>query len=183
MSKLTAAGLALLALLVVALLWQGGGMPDGATETAANTAPRYRIEKLRALRTDAKGEPLVRLTADSADYFDNGAAALQNIETVGLSGEAAPWALKSPTGTVAPGEKRLLLQAPVTGTGRWTSGEPFNFAGSAVWVDDAKRQFYSSEPITLDSPTRTAKAKGFTATFDGKTLKMTQPELSYVLGD
>lgn len=183
MSKRTLTGLALLLLMVAALLWQSGGMQDGALETTTSEEPRYRIEKLRALRTDARGQPLVRVTADSADYFDNGAAALSNIETVGLSGEAAPWTLKSPTGTVAPGEKRLLLQAPVTGAGRWSSGEPFTFAGSAVWVDDAKRQFYSSAPLTLDSATRTAKAKGFTATFDGKTLKMTQPELSYVLGD
>lgn len=183
MSKRTLTGLVLLLVMVSALLWQSASGPDEAAVTASNDTPRYRIEKLRAIRTDAQGEPLVRLTADRADYFDNGAAALSNIETVGLSGAAAPWTLKSPTGTVAPGEKRLLLQAPVTGAGRWSSGEPFTFAGSAVWVDDAKRQFYSSEPLTLDSATRTAKAKGFTATFDGKTLKMTQPELSYVLGD
>ena len=183
MSKLTITGLALLLMMVAALMWQSANGPDEGTVTASSDTPRYRIDNLRAIRTDAQGLPLVRLTADSADYFDNGAAALSNIETVGLSGAAAPWTLKSPTGTVAPGEKRLLLQAPVTGTGRWTTGEPFTFAGSAVWVDDAKRQFYSSEPLTLDSATRTARAKGFTATFDGKTLKMTQPELSYVLGD
>lgn len=174
-------GLALLLVMAAVLLWQGGHAPDTATETAANGQPRYRIENLRALRTDASGQPLVRLTAESADYFDNGAASLQRIEALGLSGEAAPWALNAPSGTVAAGEKRLLLHAPVTGTGSWTSGEPFTFVGSAVWVDDAKRQFYSSEPLTLDSPSRTAKAKGFAAGFDGKTLKMTQPELSYVL--
>ena len=125
----------------------------------------------------------MRLKADTADYFDGGAAALSNIETEGLSGGAAPWSLQSPSGTVAAGEKRMLLHKPVNGTGRWASGEGFVFAGSQVWVDDAKRQFYSTEPITITSPTRDAKAKGFTATFDGKTLKMTQPELSYVLGD
>lgn len=174
-------GLALLLVMAAVLLWQGGTAPDAATETAAYDQPRYRIENLRALRTDASGEPLVQLTAKSADYFDDGAATLAQIEAVGLSGEAAPWALKSPSGSMTAGEKRLLLHAPVTGTGRWTTGEPFTFVGSAVWVDDAKRQFYSSQPLTIDSPSRTAKAKGFSAGFDGKTLKMTQPELSYVL--
>lgn len=181
MTRLTAIALALLLVMVAVLLWQGGSAPDAATETAANGQPRYRIEKLRALRTDAKGQPLVRLTAESADYFDNGAATLEQIEAVGLSGEAAPWALKAPSGNVTAGEKRLLLHAPVTGTGSWATNEPFTFVGSAVWVDDAKRQFYSSQPLTLDSPSRSAKAKGFAAGFDGKTLKLTQPELSYVL--
>jgi len=183
MNRLTAAGLALVVLAISVLMWQGANAPESSGEAATQGQPRYRIEKLRALRTDEQGQPLVRLTADTADYFDGGAAALTNIETVGLSGEAAPWALKSPSGTVAAGDKRLLLHAPVSGTGRWSSGEAFTFAGSAVWVDDAKRQFYSSEPITIDSPSRTAKARGFTGSFDGKTLKMTQPELSYVLGN
>jgi len=183
MSRATLTGLALLLVMVAVLMWQGGGTPDTGSETVASDAPRYRIEKLSALRTDKAGQPLVRLTADTADYFDGGAAKLTNIEAVGLSGSAAPWTLRSPTGTVAAGEKRLLLHKPVQGTGRWSSGEPFTFAGSEVWVDDSKRQFYSTEPVELDSATRSAKAKGFTAGFDGKTLKMTQPELSYVLGD
>lgn len=183
MSRTTFSGLALLLVMVAVLLWQGGGAPDVIPETTADGAPRYRIEKLNALRTDADGQPLVRLTADQADYFDGGAAQLVNIEAIGLSGEAAPWALKSPSGTVAAGEKRLMLHAPVTGAGQWNTGEPFTFAGSAVWVDDSKRQFYSSEPLTIDSDTRNAKAQGFSAGFDGKTLKLTQPELSYDLGD
>ncbi len=183
MSKLTALGLALLLAMVAALLWQSASGPEEPITAANKALPRYRIENLRALRTDSRGEPLVRLTADSADYFDGGAASLSNIEAVGLSGEVAPWALKSPSGTVKAGERRLLLHKPVNGTGRWTTGEAFVFAGSAVWVDDAKRQFYSSEPLTIDSPTRTARAKGFVAGFDGKTLKLTQPELSYVLGE
>ncbi len=183
MSRLTAIGLALLMLVMAALMWQSANQSDSATETASQGMPRYRIEKLRALRTDDRGLPLVRLTADTADYFDGGAAALTNIEAVGLSGEAAPWALKSPSGTVTAGEKRLLLHAPVNGTGRWANGEVFSFAGSEVWVDDARRQFYSTQPIVINSPSRNARAKGFTGSFDGKTLKMTQPELSYVLGE
>lgn len=183
MSRATLTGLALLLAMVAVLIWQGGGTPDTSTDAVASDAPRYRIEKLSALRTDDTGQPLVRLTADTADYFDGGAAKLTNLEAVGLSGGAAPWTLRSPSGTVAAGEKRLLLHKPVEGTGRWSSGEPFTFAGSEVWVDDAKRQFYSTQPLVLNSATRNAKAKGFTAGFDGKTLKMTQPELSYVLGD
>lgn len=183
MSRTTLVGLVLLLGMVAVLVWQGGGAPDAVSETTAEGAPRYRIEKLNALRTDANGQPLVRLTADQADYFDGGAAKLVNIEAIGLSGEAAPWALKSPSGTVATGERRLMLHAPVTGSGQWSSGEPFSFTGSAVWVDDRKRQFYSSEPLTIDSDTRNAKARGFTAGFDGKTLQLTHPELSYDLGD
>ncbi len=183
MSRYTLLGLVLLLAMVAALVWQGDSTPDVSTEELGAGAPRYRIENLKALRTDNKGQPLVRLTADTADYYDGGAAKLTNIEAVGLSGEAAPWALKAPAGTVASGEKRLLLLPPVTGTGRWTTGEPFTFVGSEVWVDDSKRQFYSNKPLTIDSATRSAKAQGFVAGFDGKTLNMTQPELSYVLGE
>jgi LPS export ABC transporter protein LptC len=183
MSRSSWLGLMLILLVVAVLVWQSSQTPGGANESVSSSQPRYRIENLRALRTDDQGTPLVRLTAATADYYDGGAASLTQIEAVGLSGEAAPWALKAPTGTVTAGEKRLLLHAPVSGTGRWNTGEQFQFAGSAVWVDDEKRQFYSNQPIEIDSPSRTARAKGFTAGFDGKTLQMTQPELSYVFDD
>lgn len=184
MSRLTTLGLCVLLLMTAIMVWRSGGAPgERSEELGRQGEPRYRIEGLHALRTDEHGIPLVRLTADSADYFDGGAATLVNIRAEGLSGDAAPWALAAPSGTVAAGEKRLLLLPPVTGTGRWNTGEPFRFVGSHVYVDDRKRQFYSSEPLTLESATRNGKAKGFTAGFDGKSLKMTQPELSYVLAD
>lgn len=181
MSRLKLLGLVALAVVSGWLLWHGDMGTPATPEVTATSQPRYHIEKLRAVRTDAAGTPLVRLTAAEADYFDDGSATLTQIEAAGLSGEAAPWVLNAPSGTVAAGEKRLLLHAPVNGKGQWMSGEGFTFAGSEVWVDDAKRQFYSSQPVTLDGPTRSARAKGFSAGFDGKTLKMTQPELSYVL--
>lgn len=183
MNRLTLPGLLLLVMLGGWLLWRDDmGMP-ATPEAAATSQPRYHIEKLRAVRTDPQGTPLLRLTAEQAAYFDDGAASLTQIEAAGLSGEAAPWVLNAPSGTVTAGEKRLLLHAPVKGQGQWTSGENFDFAGSEVWVDDSQRQFYSSQPLTLVSPTRSAHAKGFSAGFDGKTLTMTQPELSYVLED
>lgn len=181
MSRLTLLALVLLTAFGGWLLWRDDmGLPE-TPETTATSQPRYHIEKLRAVRTDAAGAPLLRLTAAQADYFDDGAATLTEIEAAGLSGEAAPWILNAPSGTVTAGEKRLLLHAPVKGQGQWLNGENFVFAGSEVWVDDNQRQFYSSQPVTLDGPTRKARAQGFSAGFDGKALKMTQPELSYVL--
>lgn len=181
MSKLGAVGLALLLAMVISLVWQSGKPPTEEIESARSNEPRYRIENLRSLRTDDKGQPLLRLTADSANYFDDGAAALANIEAAGLSGAAAPWTMKSPTGTVAAGEKRLLLQAPVTGGGRWNTGEAFTLTAQAVWVDDAQQRFYSTQPLTLAGATRNGRAQGFTASFDGVVFKMQRPELQYDL--
>lgn len=164
-------------------LWRGGVATDPATEAKLAAAPRYQLQGLAVLRTDEKGTPLVRLTAKKGDYYDGGAARLETIEAEGLSGNSAPWQLLSPLGTVAAGEKRLLLHTPVTGQGRWTNGETFTFKGEDVWVDDARRRLYSERPMQLLSPSRTARAKGFTASFDGKTLQMTQPDLSYDLGN
>lgn len=174
--------IALLLLVVVGswLLWRGELARPPVAEPSPSQ-PRYHIENLRAVRTDALGQPLLRLTATAADYFDGGAATLTQIEAVGLSGDAAPWSLNAPAGSMVAGDQRVLLHSPVKGTGRWSGGEAFTFVGSEVWVDDAQRTFYSSQPLTLDGRTRSARAQGFTANFDGTTLKLTQPELSYVL--
>jgi len=180
MSRLTLLNLALLTALGVWLFWRGELAAPPTTE-ASSSQPRYHIENLRALRTDAQGQPLLRVTAAAADYFDGGAATLTQIEAVGLSGDAAPWSLNAPAGSMMAGDQRLLLHTPVKGAGRWSSGEAFTFVGSEVWVDDTQRTFYSSQPLTLDGPTRKARARGFVANFDGTTLKLTQPELSYVL--
>jgi LPS export ABC transporter protein LptC len=183
MNRTTGIALLLLLGMVAVAVWQGGGTPGLAPEPTGGNVPRYRIEGLQALRTDAKGLPLVRLTADEAEYFDGGAARMVNLEAAGLTGEAAPWMLKAPAGSVAAGEKRLRLHAPVTGTGRWNDGEPFTFQGNNVWLDDSTRQFSSTEPLVLDSATRKARAKGFVAGFDGQSLQLTQPELRYDLGE
>jgi LPS export ABC transporter protein LptC len=177
------ATLILLTLAALALwLWRGSPTVDPADEARLAAAPRYQLQGLESLRTDEQGKPLLRLTAAKGAYFDNGAATLDEIHVAGLSGSAAPWRLAAPLGSVPAGEKRLLLHAPVTGQGRWADGEPFDFRGEEVWVEDRERRLHSKRPMTLSSASRSAKAKGFTASFDGKTLQMIAPDLSYDLG-
>ena len=156
---------------------------DPAAEAAAAFAPRYRIEGLRLMRTDATGAPALELRARSADYYDDGSAQLKTVEARGLSGNAAPWELASPEGVVPAGQRRLKLLEPVTGTGQWPRGEKFQLKAGDVWVDDAARSFSSELPLLIDSPTRSAKAKGFRAPFDGQTLQLESVEMRYALGD
>jgi LPS export ABC transporter protein LptC len=168
---------------LAAVMLRGTPELDVAATAVADIEPRYRAEQIKALRTDAKGAPLLLLNATAADYYDGGSAVLHDIETQGLSGATAPWVLKSPLGTVPEHEKRMLLHAPVTGDGRWPNGEPLHFAGAEVWVDQTKRQFSSDQNVRVESATRNAKGRGFVAGFDGKSLTMNQVELQYVLGN
>jgi len=168
-------------------LWLGFGDfhadVDPGTEAALAFAPRYRIEGLKLMRTDAEGVPALEMRAASADYYDDGSAQLKTVEAKGLSGNAAPWQLSSPQGVVPVGQRRLKLLAPVTGTGQWPNGERFQLSAADVWVDDEQRRFESSLPIDIDSPTRSAKAQSFSAPFDGKTLQLNSVEMRYALPD
>lgn len=168
-------------------LWLGFGDFHADVDPNANAslafAPRYRIEGLKLMRTDADGMPALEMRAASADYYDDGSAQLKTVEAKGLSGSAAPWQLQSPQGVVPAGQRRLKLLAPVTGTGQWPNGELFQLSASEVWVDDAQRRFESSKPITIDSETRSAKAQSFVAPFDGKTLQLNSVEMRYALRD
>jgi LPS export ABC transporter protein LptC len=168
-------------------LWLGFGDFHGDVDPQAEAAlafvPRYRIEGLKLMRTDAEGVPALELRAASADYYDDGSAQLKRVEARGLSGEAAPWQLSSPQGVVPLGQRRLKLLAPVTGTGQWPNGERFRLAAEDVWVDDANRRFESDRPIRIDSETRAATAKSFRAPFDGRSLQLNSVEMRYALGD
>lgn len=156
---------------------------DPAAEAAAAFSPRYRIEGLRLMRTDAAGVPALELRARSADYYDDGSAQLKAVEARGLSGNAAPWELASPEGLVPAGQRRLQLLPPVTGTGQWPDGEKFQLKARDVWVDDAARTFSSELDLDIDSPSRAAHAKGFSAPFDGRTLQLKSVEMRYAIGD
>lgn len=159
------------------------GDVDPAAEAGLEFAPRYRIEGLKLMRTDAEGVPALQMVASNADYYDDGSAQLKTVEAKGLSGNAAPWQLQAPQGLVPAGQRRLKLLAPVTGTGRWPDGERFTLSASDVWVDDAQRRFESTMPINIESDSRSAKAKGFAAPFDGKTLQLNSVEMRYALRD
>jgi len=103
-------------------IWLGFGDFHGDVDPAAEAglafAPRYRIEGLKLMRTDADGVPALQMVASNADYYDDGSAQLKTVEAKGLSGNAAPWQLQAPQGLVPAGQRRLKLLAPVTGTGR-----------------------------------------------------------------
>ncbi|MDP3859327.1 MAG: LPS export ABC transporter periplasmic protein LptC [Stagnimonas sp.] len=159
------------------------GDVDPAAEAAAAFAPRYRIETLRLMRTDAEGVPALELRAASADYYDDGSAQLKMVAARGLSGSAAPWQLTAPQGLVPVGQRRLKLLSPVAGTGQWPDGERFQVEAQDVWVDDAAKQFESALPIRISSETRSANARGFKAPFDGHTLQLNSVEMRYALRD
>lgn len=171
------------ALLVGWLLWKNDPvLPPGLLDEAEGPgAPRYHFEGLVMQRTDATGQPAVQLTVARAEYFDNRAARLVDINAKGLSGAAAPWSLHSALGEVAGGERRLKLNAPVSGTGRFPDGEPVAVAAGSVWVEEGQRRLVSTEPVMLTGSSRAAKAKGFVASFDGKSLKLNNVEMRYAL--
>ena len=165
------------------LLWRGvsPAPPDGA-ESVGVAEARYRIEGLKMIRTDAIGTPTLEVRATTAEYFDDGSAKLTTVEARGLTGEAAPWRLTSPNGSVPAGEKRLKLLTPVSGTGRWPDGEEFTLAAHDTWVDSDARRVSSSQLININGLTRNATAQGFSAPFDASHLQLDSVEMHYVLG-
>lgn len=174
-----------LLLIVCSWLWWTGvsPAPSDLAEGTRVAQPRYRIEGLRMIRTDDTGTPALELRAATAEYFDDASAKLTTVEVRGLTGEAAPWRLTAPNGSVPPGEKRLKLLTPVSGTGRWPDGEDFTLAAHDTWVDSDARQVSSTQPININGLTRTATAQGFSAPFDASRLQLNSVEMRYVLSN
>lgn len=156
---------------------------DPVAEAAQGFAPRYSLDQLKLLRTDESGQPVLALSASHADYFDDGSAELKTIEARGLSGLAAPWRLQSPRGLVPVGEQRLQLQAPVSGVGRWPDGEPLRLSASEVWIDDQRKRIESSQPVAIESESRSATARSFSAPFNAASLQLNSVEMRYALRD
>lgn len=172
-----------LALLACWLAWHGD---DSASNAGPSASPkqaeaRYVLEAATVQRTDKNGDPSLRLTVAEARYFDDKAASLKTIDVEGLSGQAAPWKLHSDAGLVPAGESRLRLQAPVSGAGRFPDGQLAKVQAGAVWVDENEHSFSSDEAVTLIGTSREARAKGFTASFSGKKLKLNSVEMRYAL--
>lgn len=163
------------------LLLRGQRTPDSTLEAAADHAPRYTISQLQAVRTNAEGQPTLRLSVDKAEYFDDKSALLRGITAQGLSGGASPWTLHSDMGRTPANQQRLMLYAPVTAHGRFPDGQALTLRAGEVWLDQQKQRMSSSQPVSIQGPGRELHAQSWQAGFDGKTLNLKSVEMRYAL--
>ncbi len=170
------------ALLVGYVLWMNDArMAEVAGPNANAEAARYHFEELSLRRTDAAGQPTLLLEIARADYFDSRRAVFSEISAQAANGESAPWKLTAPSAELPANERRMRLNAPVTGSGAFPDGEPLSISAGAVWLDEASRKMRSDEPIRLTSASRDVRAKGFTAALDGSALQLRSVEMRYAL--
>lgn len=162
MSTLPSLLIAAVVLIALALSLAGLEQPAGP-QAPAESQPRYYLKDVQLERYDAAGNPLVQAQAQSVQYFDDASARLKDLSVSGLGGPGAPWSAAAPAGLAPPGERRMRLYGPVTGTGHWAGGEAFDFATDQLWVDDRKHEFYTDAPVRLEGEQRRATADGMRA--------------------
>jgi LPS export ABC transporter protein LptC len=153
-------------------------------EILTEQQPRYYVLGAEWTRLDAEGRPETRVTADLIEYFDDDSARLETLVVDQMGGTGSPWRLTSPSGYAPPYERRLRLDGPVQGEGRWPEGDRLEFMTDHLWVDSQAREFYTEAGVEVRGPGRNLTARGLRADWDGERLQLLhEVRLNHALPD
>jgi len=182
MRYLTLAVLMACVLAALMFTWAGLQRPPvvaSAARPGAEEPPRYVLTGATWTRLDRQGEPEFRVVAQSAEYFADDSIHLTDLTMDSLGGTRSPWHLKAPSGMAPPHEKRVRLDGPVIADGKTPDGEPFTLTTDNLWVDQLRRELYTSAPVKMDSGLRTGTAAGMRADFEGEHVRLVNPDMKF----
>lgn len=138
-----------------------------------NHLPRYTLGQAKLVRYDASGQPSMRATADSIEYFDDESAVASVLKLDVLSGTKTPWHLEAPTGRLAPGSPVLTLSGDVLAQGQWPdNGEAVTVQTPTLTVDSDQHQLSTDAPVIADSLTRRGTGTGMSANWERQDLRL-----------
>jgi LPS export ABC transporter protein LptC len=167
------------ALSIAGMLYTFGMLESGGLQSseAGSALPRYTLNEAELSRYDSEGEPSLLGRAQSIEYFDDESGRAEQLQVDVLNGEAAPWHLSSPLASLPagqrPGERKILLQAPVLVSGRWPdNGEALQIETERLWLDADAHQFYTDAAVKLDSRARDGTAVGLRADWRQRSLRL-----------
>lgn len=146
-------------------------VPGTATEPAL-PEPRYELGRAEWVRLDQQGQPQMRATAESIEYFDDRSAQLNQLVLDRLGGRDGPWHITAPRGVVPPNQTRMKLSEPVTITGRLREGDTVKIETDRLWVDWQQRELYTEDAVVLHGSSRQARANGLRADWSGRRVEL-----------
>ena len=135
--------------------------------------PRYTLTSAVLTRYDADGQPALKATASSLEYFDDESAVATTLTLDTLSGTRTPWHIQAPTGRLAPGSKVLALSGDVIANGQWPdNGEAVIVRTPTLMVDPDHHLLSTDDPVTADSRTRQSSSTGMNANWQQQDLRL-----------
>lgn len=141
--------------------------------TTDDRLPRYTLSNAELTRYDADGQPALRATATSLEYFDDESAQASTLKLDVLSGARTPWHIEAPTGSLAPGSRVMALSGNVTADGQWPdNGEAVSLRTPSLLVDPDRHLLSTDAAVTADSRTRQGSAIGMTANWVQQDLRL-----------
>jgi len=163
-TRIAVAGIAALAL--AGLLFTLSRIDDVAVEPAApdNRLPRYTLTGAELTRYDVQGQPALKATAATLEYFDDESAQATTLVLDVISGPTTSWHIEAPTGTLKPGSREMRLEGDVVANGNWPdNGEPVTLKTPTLWVDPDSHTLRTDAVVQAASRTRNGSATGMNA--------------------
>lgn len=160
-------------LLVAAVIWlaqRGLREPPPPPTPAQGPALRYEMNHMHWVRLSADGKPELSADAQVARRYSDDSMQMDVVAVDTLGDDRhPPWHLQSPHGRVPPNDKRLQLTHGVVAQRAIGSLE---IRTPTLWVDQLRREFYTSDRVVLTGPQRDTRARGLRGDFDGEHLDL-----------
>lgn len=157
------------------LLFTLGRIDDIALEPAASDdkLPRYTLTDAELIRFDGTGQPAMKATAATLEYFDDESALATTLVVDVLSGPRTPWHIDAPTGRLSPGSRALTLSGDVVASGQWPdNGEALVLRSPTMTVDPDAHVLRTDAAVLADSRSRKGTAVGMTANWEKQDLRL-----------
>lgn len=144
-----------------------------APEAAGSTLPRYTLTGATLTRYDADGQPALKATAATLEYFDDESATATTLVVDVLSGPKTPWHVEAPTGRLRAGSRDIELNGNVVANGQWPdNGEPLVVRAPTMTVNPDRHLLNTAAPVEVESRTRRGTAVGMNANWDQQDLRL-----------
>ncbi len=173
MTRIVVASIAVAAL--AGLLFTLTRIDDIALEPAADNdkLPRYTLTGAVLTRFDADGQPAMKATAATLEYFDDESANATTLVVDVLSGPKTPWHIEAPAGMLRAGSRDIELTGDVVANGQWPdNGEALVLRSPTMTVNPDTHLLRTAAAVEVDSKTRNGTAVGMNANWQKQDLRL-----------
>jgi len=157
------------------LLFTLSRIDDIALEPAASDdkLPRYTLTNAELTRFDDAGQPAMKATAATLEYFDDESALATTLVVDVLSGTSTPWHIDAPTGNLRAGSREIELTGEVVANGQWPdNGEALVLRSPSMIVNPDTHVLHTAAAVDVESRSRKGTAVGMNANWEKQDLRL-----------
>ena len=173
MTRIAVATIAVAAL--AGLLFTLSRIDDIALEPVSSDdkLPRYTLTNAELTRFDTAGQPAMKATAATLEYFDDESALATTLVVDVLSGTRTPWHIDAPAGNLRAGSREIELTGEVVANGQWPdNGEALVLRSPSMTVNPDTHALHTAAAVNVESRTRKGTAVGMNANWEKQDLRL-----------